>query len=106
MPRISPFIISLNDEERETLEGIARKYTSPYRDVLRAKVVLYAAAGLTNKQIAARIDVPRQIVSKWRKRFAQQGLHGLEERSRRGRPRLFPPQRRRRRPGAGLPTSS
>jgi transposase len=94
MPRKSPFIILLSSEERRALEDIARKYTSPYRDVVRAKVVLYAAQGLPNKAIAARIDVPRQVVSKWRKRFAEERRDGLDDRSRRGRPRLFSPQRR------------
>jgi transposase len=93
MPRKSPFVVSLSSEERQALEEIARKYTSPYRDVVRAKVVLYAAQGLENKEIAARIDVPRQIVSKWRKRFAEDRLDGLDDLSRRGRPRLFPPKR-------------
>ena len=94
MPRRSPFTILLSSEERRALEEIARKYTSPYRDVVRAKVVLYAAQGLPNKEIAARIDVPRQIVSKWRKRFAEERLDGLDDLSRRGRPRRFSPQRR------------
>lgn len=93
MPRKSPFLISLSGEERKALEAIARKYTSPYREVLRAKVVLYAAQGLENKEIAERIDVPRQIVSKWRKRFAEERLDGLDDLSRRGRPRRFSPQR-------------
>jgi transposase len=69
---------------------------------VRAKVVLYAAAGLSNEAIAARIDLPRQIVSKWRKRFYEEGLAGLQERARRGRPPVFSPQRRRRSQGTGL----
>ena len=77
------------------LEAIAGKYSSPYRDVVRAKVVLYAAAGLSNEAIAARIDLPRQIVSKWRKRFYEEGLPGLQERPRHGRPPLFSPRRHR-----------
>lgn len=97
MPRKSPFVISLSSKERLALEDIARKYTSPYRDVVRAKVVLYAAQGFENKEIASRIDVPRQIVSKWRKRFAEDRLDGLDDLSRRGRPRLFSPKRRRQR---------
>ncbi len=55
--------------------------------------MLYAAGGLSNDQIAARLDTPRQIVSKWRKRFFEQRLAGLEERERRGRPARFSPQR-------------
>lgn len=48
MPRKSPYFISLSSAERERLEGLARCYTSPYRDVIRAKFVLYAAQGLEN----------------------------------------------------------
>jgi len=93
--RQSPYQIVLSVDARKTLEAIAGKYSSPYRDVVRAKVVLYAAAGLSNEAIAARIDLPRQIVSKWRKRFYEEGLLGLQERPRHGRPPLFSPRRRR-----------
>ncbi len=73
------------------LEAVTRKYTSPYRDVIRAKIVRYAARGLANYEIARRPDTPRQIVSKWRKRFFEERGAGLEERARRGRPPRFPP---------------
>jgi transposase len=96
MPRTSPFLIRLDTEERKTLESIAKQYTSPYRNVIRAKIILYAAAGLRNDEIAARLDTPRQIVSKWRKRFFEQRFDGLEEQSRGGRPTRFSPQGRRR----------
>ena len=91
MPRSSPFRIVLTPQEREELEARTRKYTSPYRDVIRAKIVLLAAQGLPNDSIAARLDTPRQIVSKWRKRFALARLPGLDEQPRGGRPALFPP---------------
>ncbi len=91
MPRQSPFIIELSDVERTRLKAMARKYTSSYREVIRAKIVLYAAKGLDNDEIAQRLDTPRQIVSKWRKRFFQKRVAGLEERPRRGRPARFPP---------------
>jgi transposase len=91
MPRVSPYDIVLTFEEREELETITRKYTSPYCDVIRAKVVLLAAKGFENKQIAERLDIPRQIVAKWRKRFFEERLAGLEERPRRGRPPVFSP---------------
>lgn len=96
MPRRSPYSISLSATERERLEKLARAYTSPYRDVIRAKIVLYAADDLDNDCIAARLDTPRQIVSKWRKRFFEKRLAGLEEEPRTGRPAQFSPQRRRR----------
>ena len=91
MPRISPFSIVLTREEKGQLETIAQKYTSPYCDVIRAKVILLAAKGFENKHIAERLDMPRQIVAKWRKRFFEERLAGLEERPRRGRPPVFPP---------------
>ena len=93
MPRISPFVIHLSATEKAALEAMARKYTSPYRNVIRARIVLYAAMGMGNDHIAARLDTPRQIVSKWRKRFFEHGLAGLEEQARGGRPARFPPQR-------------
>ena len=96
MPRQSPFAIELSSAERRELEAVARRYTSPYRDVIRAKIILYAADGLSNDIIAARLDTPRQIVSKWRKRFHEERLPGLEEQTRGGAPARFSPQRRRR----------
>ena len=102
MPRQSPFRIDLEDEDRAILEAAARRYTSPYRDVIRAKIVLYAAQGLRNDEIALRLDMPRQVVSKWRKRFFEQGVAGLEELPRQGRPGVFSPRYRRRRKGPRL----
>lgn len=91
MPRSSPFQIVLDDAETSYLHRVAAQYTSPYCDVVRAKIVLFAAQGLQNKEIGQRLDLPRQIVAKWRKRFFEERLAGLEEQSRRGRPRVFPP---------------
>lgn len=91
MPRTSPYVIELTGEQRAELEERARRYTLPYRDVIRAKIVLLAASGLRNDQIAARLDTHREIVSKWRKRFHEHGLPGLDEQPRTGRPPVFPP---------------
>lgn len=91
MPRKSPYTLTLTSEQRAELEARTRRYTLPYRDVVRAKIVLMAAAGLDNDEIAARLDTRREIVSKWRKRYFEQGLAGLEERPRGGRPPVFPP---------------
>ncbi len=95
MPRASPFAVVLTKEERRELESRTRKYTSPYRDVIRAKIVLLAAQGFSNEVIASRLDTPRQIVSKWRKRFCLARLPGLDEQPRGGRPARFSPQPRR-----------
>jgi transposase-like protein len=102
MPRTSPYSIKLNRAERSELETQARKYTSPYYSVLRAKMILLAAQGQRNDQIAASLSVPRQIVSKWRKRFFEERLVGLETEPRSGRPPVFPPRGGRAGQGAGL----
>jgi transposase-like protein len=102
MPRISPYTIELSAEERAELEARTRSYTSPYKDVVRAKIILMAAEGMENKEIGQRIDLPRQIVSKWRKRFYEEGLPGLEERPRGGKPAAFSPTGGSRGQGAGL----
>ena len=91
MPRKSPYMITLTRHEQNALESAVRKYTSPYKDVIRAKIVLMASHGLDNDEIADRLDTPRQIVSKWRKRFYEEGLHGLQDLPRGGRPGSFPP---------------
>src|SRR5262252_7561941 len=95
MPRRSPFEISLSSDERQALESLARKYTSPYCDVIRARIILLADKGLSNDVIASRLDMPRQIVSKWRKRFSLARMPGLEAQPRGGRKARFSPQPRR-----------
>lgn len=97
MPRQSPYVIVLSPQERETLESRARKYRLPYCELLRAKMILLAAEGCPNDEIAAALSVGRDVVSLWRKRFVSHRLPGLEERPRPGRPRGFPPRGR----GAG-----
>jgi hypothetical protein len=88
-------------EERE-LHQRAGQYTRPYREVIRAKLVLLAAEGLTDTEIAARLDCTDRMVAKWRSRFAAEGLAGLDERPRPGRPRSFSPRPDRRGQGARL----
>ncbi|MGH8650502.1 MAG: helix-turn-helix domain-containing protein [Burkholderiales bacterium] len=95
MPRKSPYSVELTQQEREVLQSVARKYTSPYCEVIRAKIILLAAEDLSNHSIASRLDTPRQIVSKWRKRFCLARLPGLEDTPRGGRKARFSPQRRR-----------
>jgi len=77
------------------LESRARKYTLPYFQVVRAQMILLAAEGRGNDEIAAALSLGREVVSLWRKRFFYQRLAGLEERPRSGRPRVFPPRGRR-----------
>jgi len=102
MPRNSPFSIKLTRRERAELVRRAGKYRSAYRDVIRAKIVLLASEGLANDAIGARLDTPRQIVSKWRQRFYTHRLSGLEEQPRGGRPAHFSPHCQGRDQGAGM----
>jgi winged helix-turn helix protein len=95
MPRRSPYRIELTDEERAVLTSMARSYTLPYWQVIRAQMVLMAAEGMRNDEIATRLNCGRDVVSQWRKRFFEQRLAGLEDRPRRGRPPTFPPSRAR-----------
>ncbi len=91
MPRISPYKIILTNEEKSYLYSIARKYTAPYRDVIRAQVILLAAEDLENKEIGEKLNIPRKTVSKWRKRFFFKREGGLVDRPREGRPFIFSP---------------
>ncbi|WP_212744073.1 helix-turn-helix domain-containing protein [Ramlibacter sp. 2FC] len=91
MPRKSPFHIELSADEQAELSRRAAKYTLPYFEVIRAKMILMAAAGIDNDEIAARLDTRREVVSQWRQRFFRERLAGLEERARPGRPRVFSP---------------
>ena len=92
MPRSSPFVIRLSSVEESELLRRAGKYTLPYFHVQRAKMILLAAEGLSNDEIAARLDSPREVVGRWRKRFFAERLLGLEEQARPGRPRTFSPR--------------
>lgn len=91
MPRSSPYVIVLSDDERKHLETTARRYTAPYAEVVRAKLILLAAEGLENEVIGQKLDMPRQVVSNWRKRFYLNRLEGLADKPRSGRPADFPP---------------
>ena len=90
MSRRSPYLIELSDAERAVLEERSRAYTAPFCAVIRARMVLLAAAGEAHTAIAQRLDVHVSVVGRWRKRFAEAGLDGLEDRPRPGRSRSFP----------------
>lgn len=102
MPQTSPHQVVLSDEQRGALERRAAAYSGPHRDVVRSKAILLAADGLANTEIAGRLAASRQAVSQWRIRFCQEGLQGLEERPRPGRPRRFSPGAGRRGQGDGM----
>lgn len=91
MARPARHKIELSDDERRQLERSARAEKRPWREVQRARIVLYAADGLPDTEIAARLDTSAGIVGRWRRRFFEDRLEGLEDLPRAGRPRRFPP---------------
>ena len=80
-------LIELTDDERARLEAWARRRTSAQALALRSRIVLAAAQGLNNTEIAQRLGVHRPMVRKWRSRFAEHRLDGLTDEARPGRPR-------------------
>jgi transposase len=85
----SPYQIVLSGPEQAELEARARSVRGPYRDRLRAAIVLAAAAGQANAAIARELGVCTGTIRKWRRRFAAGRLAGLADAPRTGRPRVF-----------------
>jgi transposase len=87
MPNPVPLAIELTDQERAQLQARTRRRTSAQALAMRSRIVLLAADGLNNTEIAARLDLAVSSVRKWRKRFVEQRLDGLTDEPRPGRPR-------------------
>src|SRR5450631_111818 len=83
--RVAPEIV-LSDEEREVLDDLIRSKLTSVRLALRARIVLLAAQGLQNKEIAVALDVGRIQASRWRERYLESGLEGIERDLPRGAP--------------------
>jgi transposase len=79
--------IELSDEERETLERQARRRKISRAEAQRAEIVLLAADGVNNCEVARSVGVTRQTVRTWRERFARARLDGLSDEPRCGAPR-------------------
>lgn len=85
--------IELTEDERAWLQAVCRSHTSEARQVLRSQIVLAAAEGRENKELAAKLGVAVKTVSKWRSRFARLRLLGLRDRPGRGRKRTYGPEK-------------
>jgi transposase len=84
---VAPLVLS--EQERATLEQWVRRPTSAQALALRARIVLACAGGATNTEVAAQLQVTRQMVGKWRARFVTARLAGLNDEPRPGAPRTI-----------------
>lgn len=90
MPRGRPLApLALTTEERETLDRWVQRRKTAQALAQRARLVLAAADGMSNKAIVTRLRVTRQTVTKWRQRFLRERLDGLLDEPRPGAPRTI-----------------
>lgn len=109
------YAIELSWEERQRMETLRRSGKTQQRLAKRAAIILLAAEGLTNQQIAEQLQIARNLVQKWRKRFALSAparpgaplarLQALADLARSGRPPVFSPAGPARGGRRGLPPS-
>ena len=89
----SSISIKLTPQESRELRLIVRRQKAPYREVVRASIILYLSKGETFSETARKVGVARRIVHKWAKRFVDERMAGLKDRPRSGRPPRFSPLR-------------
>src|SRR5436309_11527021 len=89
MPAPTAVLIELSDEERGRLEAWSRRRKTAQALALRSRIVLAAAGGAANWEIAEQLGVSHPTVTKWRNRFAERRLEGLLDEPRPGRPRTI-----------------
>ena len=89
MPSFVLAPVDLTADERARLESWTRRRTSAQALALRARIVLLAADGLNNTEIAAELRIHRNVAGKWRSRFLEHRLDGLLDQPRPGRPRTI-----------------
>ena len=87
----TPRIITLPDQVRADLLHLTRAPTTAAGLARRARIVLLAADGIAIRHIGPRVGVSRTVVRDWLDRFRAQGIAGLRDLPRSGRPRRFSP---------------
>src|SRR4051794_41666246 len=86
MPSNVAVAIELSDQERLQLEAWTRRRSSAQALALRSRIVLAAAEGLRNTEIAERLGINRAMAAKWRSRVSEHRLDGVTDEPRPGRP--------------------
>src|SRR6187402_2156632 len=87
VPPVPP--LTITDAERAELQRRVRAHTTPQRAAKRARIVLLAADGVPNRQIAPMVGMNEHTVAQWRRRFETERLAGLQDRQRPGRPLVY-----------------
>jgi putative transposase len=85
--------VVLAEEDRQQLSAVANSRSLPHGLVMRARIVLLAADGLANFEIAEKLGFSQQSVCLWRKRYLDQGIQGLHDELKPGRPRTISDER-------------
>ena len=94
MPRGRPLPpLTVDEEQRNQLQSAARSTSLPHALVTRARMILASAEGITNAEVARRVGASPQAVGKWRRRFLADGVQGLHDELRPGRPRTYDDER-------------
>lgn len=91
MPKIAA-ALQLRNGDLQKLEAIMRQSTRAHREVQRARIIWLASQGIPNTQIALQTGAHRNQVILWRQRYEQNGLQGLADQARSGRPNLIKPK--------------
>ena len=86
-PKLEPLV--LTDDERQVLEGWARRRKTPQALALRSRIILAFAGGVGVSVVAAELGISRTTAGKWRSRFLESRLAGLNDEPRPGRPRTI-----------------
>ena len=92
--RKSSLVVLLTATKRNELEALQRRTTISVGLARRARMVLLRASGISLADVARRVEVAPRVVAKWIKRYRWQGLQGLGDKARPGRPPGFPPRSR------------
>ena len=77
MPIVVAEPLKMTKRQRVELERMARSSVSPHREVVQAKALLLAGAGVANEEIARRCDTTPDTVRRWRTRFVEAGVDGV-----------------------------
>jgi transposase len=85
--------LRLRKGDRERLEVVVRKRTASQRDVHRARIILLCADGRPHRQVKRELRTTIDTIVLWRGRYEREGLEGLKDRPRPGRPPTFSPGR-------------